>query len=250
MVTKRLTRRAQRALERQLSYQKAKAEAMPVDLVPLERDLTAYAHWVKARVEKHRLIAPDARVLEVGSGAHGVVFFLGMPHAVGVDPLAADYARLFPQWQSRVKTLTAFGESLPFDDAAFDLVITDNVVDHAADPAQIVRELARVLAPGGVLYFTVNVHHRFYDVMSRAHGILQALRVPLEIAPFADHTVHLTVAGARRLFRRVPLRLLQEDVDIESVRDAARRSDARRAGDMLKRVFFKNARLEIIATRD
>ena len=40
---------------------------------------------------------------------------------------------------------------LPFDDASFDACRIDRVLQHIADPAPVVREMARVLRPGGVL---------------------------------------------------------------------------------------------------
>jgi len=47
-------------------------------------------------------------------------------------------------------------ESLPFEDGAFDLVLCTQVLEHAVDPAAVVRELARVLAPGGSLLLSTD----------------------------------------------------------------------------------------------
>src|ERR687893_2915001 len=157
-------RRARRALERQLDYQRAKAakaRGHAADYVEAMRQRSAR---VREKLERVRAVAEDARVLEVGSGAHGLVFFFGTTRGVGVDPLACDYATLFPAWQGRARTLAAAGERLPFANASFDVVLCDNVVDHAEDPALIASELTRVLAPGGLLYFTVNVHHPVYGL--------------------------------------------------------------------------------------
>ena len=47
-------------------------------------------------------------------------------------------------------------EALPFEDEAFDLVLCTQVIEHLLDPAAGVRELARVLRPGGVLVLTTD----------------------------------------------------------------------------------------------
>ena len=249
MLGQRSARRAKRALERQLGYQKRKSEHLPEDPRIVERDLIEHASSVRRKIESVHPIHEGARVLEVGSGAHGVVFFLGIPDAIGVDPLAHEYARLFPKWQSQARTVAAAGEALPFADASFDVVVSDNVVDHAADPVRIVAEIARVLAPGGILYFTVNVHHPVYGIASRVHALWQWLGPRYEIAAFADHTVHLTLRRARRLFDSNQWFVLHEESDIDEARERARHDVPRHVGDRMKRVFFKNARLEILAKR-
>ena len=193
-------------------------------------------------------ISDEAHVLEVGSGAHGLIFYFGA-NRVGVDPLAHHYASLFPEWQRSAATVSACGESLPFPDSSFDVVLCDNVVDHAEMPARIASEIVRVLAPSGVLYFTVNVHHAFYSLASGLHGLSQRLGVPFEVGPFADHTVHLTVRGARNLFACQPLQVIHETTNFEAARERARRPP-RHFGDRLKRIFFKNAVYELIAVRN
>lgn len=244
-----LERRARRALERQLHYQQRKAELIRGREDEVIAGMVEHSRSVREKLAAVRPIAADARVLEVGSGAHGLIFFFDGAERVGVDPLAEHYRRLFPAWQERARTIAAGGERLPLDDSSFDVVLCDNVVDHAEDPRRIVEEIARVLAPGGLLYFTVNVHHPFYHLAATAHAGWRALGVPFEITPFADHTVHLTLDSARRLFRSLPLKILNESDTIEESRRAGRRSGPRHAGDLLKRLFFKNARWDVIAVK-
>jgi SAM-dependent methyltransferase len=243
-------RRAERALKRQLDYQRRKAEQVKGHEQHLIAAMMAHSREVREKLEAVRPISPEAGVLEVGCGAHGLIFYFGTRNGVGVDPLADHYSELFSAWQSRARTVAAAGENLPFEDASFDVVLCDNVVDHAESPRQIVEELARVLAPGGLLYFEVNVHHPFYHIAATTHAAWRALGIPIEITPFADHTVHFTLPAARRLFDGLPFQIVRESDNIGEVKGQYDGSRIRHAGDRLKRFFFKNAQYEVIAVRE
>lgn len=242
-------RRAQRALERQLEYQRAKAVSVRGQEAAIIADMVKRSAAVRAELAKVQAIPADARVLEVGSGAHGLIFFFEAGERIGVDPLADHYRDLFPVWQNRAPTIAAYGEQLPFDDSSFDIVLSDNVVDHAESPRRIVEELARVLKPGGMLYFTVNTHHPIYHWAATAHAGWRGLGIPFEITPFADHTVHLTGRAARRLFDGLPLRFVHQSHAVEEAKQVGRAQAARHLGDWLKRYFFKNARWKVIAVK-
>ncbi len=243
-------RKAQRALERQLVYQQRKSIRLRGHEEDIIKEMQRYSKRVRTSLEHFQPIHSQSRVVEVGSGAHGLIFFFGTDVAVGVDPLALEYSKLFPKWQCRVSTVAAAGELLPFVDESFDVVLCDNVVDHAESPARIVAELSRILKRGGLLYFTVNVHHPIYSLASDLHDGWNALGISYEIGPFADHTVHLTLRRAKRLFDRVPLRILSESSCISDAKAQARTRPARHVGDYLKRLFYKNALYKIIATRE
>lgn len=245
-----LQRRTRRALERQLYHQRLKAKAIRGHEAEVMARMADYTDEVRRKIDALRPIRPDARVLEVGSGAHGLIFFFDAGERVGVDPLADEYRSLFSAWQGRARTLAAFGEQLPFDDGSFDIVLSDNVVDHAENPRRILEEIVRVLAPGGLLYFTVNVHHPAYHWVATAHAGWRALGVPIEIGPFADHTVHLTPGAARRLFAGLPLEILSENEPVSEAKTLSRSRPPRHAGDISKRLFFKNARWEVIAVKE
>jgi len=242
-------KRARRALERQLEYQEHKAKSVvgrePEFVAAMQRS----SKRVRDLLESFKPIDSQARVIEVGSGAHGLIFYFGAHHGVGIDPLAVHYARLFPAWQRRVATVASFGERLPFANDAFDIVLCDNVVDHAESPSGIVEELVRVLVPGGLLYFTVNVHHPIYSVAATAHAGWSSMGVPFEVGPFADHTTHLSPSGAKRLFEGLPINVLSERTGIHQAKARARTLPPRHFGDRLKRVFYKNALFEIVAEK-
>ena len=251
MIWGEATRRrlAARALERQLVYQQRKAEHVRGREEEIIAAMMRSSRLVREKLETFQPIKSDARVVEVGSGAHGLIFYFGSEHGVGVDPLAVSYGSLFPRWQHRAQTIAAVGESLPFADQSFDVVLCDNVVDHAESPRKIAGELARILVPGGLLYFTVNIHHQLYAFAAGVHSSWRAAGVPYEVGPFADHTTHLTLSAAASLFNDLPLQILSETSDIDEAKAKARKRPARHMGDRLKRVFFKNALYEIVARR-
>ena len=242
--------RAKRALARQLAYQEAKAATIHGREQDVVSAMKLSSAKVRGMLESVHPIAPEARVLEVGSGAHGLVFFFGSEKRIGVDPLAQPYANLFPAWQRQAPTVAAFGESLPFVESSFDIVLSHNVVDHAESPSGILSEIVRVLKPSGLLYFTVNVHHPIYALASSVHAGWNNAGISYEIGPFADHTVHLTLSRAQRLFEHLPLRVVRESNNIALSKTNARLSAPRHAGDLMKRVFFKNALYEVIAIKD
>jgi len=110
------------------------------------------ARWLQAEAEAAATRHPGGyRVLDVGSGSKPYSpFFLAASAYVGVDS------------QDPGADLRAPVESIPVEDASFELVLCTQVLEHADDPAQVVRELRRAVAPGGrVLASThgVQVYH-------------------------------------------------------------------------------------------
>jgi len=241
--------RGKRALGRQLDYQEKKAASMAGHEDDFVRLNFVRAQQVRQRLEAVKPLLDTDRVLEVGSGATGLVFGLANRLGVGVDPLAVEYRRLFPKIQLTASSVAAIGEHLPFDDAAFDVVLSDNVIDHAEQPLAIIDEIVRVLKPGGMLFFTVNIHHPLYDIASRVHGAWNALGLNLELSAFADHTVHLTEKRVAASFAALPLEIIEQTSTVGATRAAQRNNPAMNPDALLKKIFFKNALFELLAVR-
>jgi ubiquinone/menaquinone biosynthesis C-methylase UbiE len=232
-----LQRRAARALERQLDYQRKREAKLKSREERLTLEMRHHSARIRAQLEAVRPIADDAPVLEVGSGAHGIIFFFGTSQGFGVDPLADHYRAMFPDLHARATTIAAPGEELPFPDASFDVVLCDNVVDHAEKPRLILEEIVRVMKPGAVLYFEVNVHHPLYHAAATLHAGWRALGIPFEITPFADHTYHFTRKAAARLFYGLPLSMVSESDSLAAEARRQRAMPLRRPSDLLKRLF-------------
>ena len=52
--------------------------------------------------------------------------------------------------------IRAFGEDMPVASDSMDLVLCCNALDHASDPLAVLREIRRVLKPGGLFFFEVD----------------------------------------------------------------------------------------------
>jgi SAM-dependent methyltransferase len=61
------------------------------------------------------------------------------------------------------RILDATGEAIPFPDATFDIVYSNNVLEHTADPAKVLSEALRVLKPGGRLFVEAPNYLSFFE---------------------------------------------------------------------------------------
>jgi SAM-dependent methyltransferase len=248
-IEKKRWQRGMRARERQLEYQEHKASELLGKEEETLLSIFARARGIRQKLEAIKPIAEGAAILEVGSGAHGLIFAFGNEFGVGIDPLAVDYKRLFPKWQENARTVAAIGEELPFADESFDVVLSDNVIDHAEKPLEIVDELVRVLKKDGLLYFTVNVHHPLYELASKAHGAWNALGLRIELSPFADHTVHFTEDKITQVFAGLPLKIFEQSSTVNQTKAAYKQIKSPSAEQRLKKIFFKNALFEVVAIK-
>ncbi len=104
------------------------------------------------------------RVLEigVGQGAEGQKLIEAGALYTGIDLSPANIARmkercrLFSLPYEELKVMNA--EDLAFPDASFDLVFSHGVLHHSPRIQKIVKEIFRVLKPGGM--FVVMLYHR------------------------------------------------------------------------------------------
>ncbi|MDP8909863.1 MAG: class I SAM-dependent methyltransferase [Chloroflexota bacterium] len=113
-----------------------------------------FAHF---RGADAREVLAGKRVLDLGCGYGGRTVWYA-EHAqpasiVGVEiaESVVERCRAFARRRGHdeIEFRHAFGESLPFEDRTFDVVVSYDVQEHVQDPARTLEEIARVLSPGG-----------------------------------------------------------------------------------------------------
>ncbi len=106
----------------------------------------------------------SGRVLDLGAGTGALFAHVARAgdlefHAIEPDPHMRTRAReKAREVDLEVDLRSGRGESLPYPDDAFDVVISSLVFCTIDDPDAAVSEVARVLAPGGEFRFFEHVH--------------------------------------------------------------------------------------------
>jgi len=142
---------------------------------------------------------PSIRALDVGCGTGFPLLEVAQrlgpdSHVVGIDPWAAAGERIRQKARvyriGNVEVVQGVAEQMPFPDAHFQLIVSNNGLNNVNNPEQALAECARVSAPGAQLVFTANLPEtmqEFYDVFAdvlRAAG--SADRLPGLLAHIAS----------------------------------------------------------------
>lgn len=160
-------------------------------------------------------------VLEVGCGiaTDGARFVRAGARYRAIDPSQAAIALARTRFESEGlggEFVRASATELPFEDDAFDLVYSHGVIHHIHDDEQAVRELYRVLRPGGtalaMLYHRDSLNYRVNIMIARRLFALAllipgatrrlAIRLNEDPAVFEGHRELLRVHGVRYLTDR------------------------------------------------
>ncbi|AOW93726.1 methyltransferase [Rhodococcus sp. WMMA185] len=121
-----------------------------VDEIPKRQQFRKWAfHALQVRAGE--------RALDIGSGTGSETRVLAEAvtasgRAIGLDPnpgMAAVSRQRAEATNSTARFVVGDAHSLPFSDESFDIVRSETVFQHLADPSRAVTEVARVLKPGG-----------------------------------------------------------------------------------------------------
>ncbi len=234
----------------------ARAAGVPLDHPVLVRERPFLDHWAATlldprdpqrprwlaleldQIVRNRSIATEvsdfarldgAEALDVGCQLGALPVALAERGArvtgVDVDDGLLDGARRRCDCYGAAATFVkAKAEALPFEDARFDVVTFVDVIEHVDDARAAVRELARVLRPGGVLYLfgpnrfspanlRSDPHYRLAGVSALPHDL--GRWYVTRVRGFPRYDVGVLPVGGRvsRWLRDDGLRLVQTPAD-------------------------------------
>ncbi|MEX0800472.1 MAG: methyltransferase domain-containing protein [Dehalococcoidia bacterium] len=179
-----------------------------------------WTRGLERRLEIMRRHVPleGRRILDAGCGVGAFVRRLG-EFSSDVYGFDIDEERVREGAGQVPNLVLSVGESIPFADDTFDVVLLHEVLEHVTNDVETLREVRRVLRPGGrAVVFCPN---RLYPF--ETHGIFLGKRYVFGNVPLVNWTPDLlrnrlvpharayTYRGLRRVYRKAGLRARLHD---------------------------------------
>ncbi|HKG60335.1 MAG TPA: methyltransferase domain-containing protein [Pyrinomonadaceae bacterium] len=162
------------------------------------------------------------RILDVGCGTGANLLMLSQyGDAEGVD--VSEDALAFCRERGLENVKLGAAEELPYDDGTFDLVTALDVVEHLDDDVAGLREMRRVLRPGGrVLLFVPTFmflwglqddvsHHRRRYRLPELQRVLEQAGFQIERTTYANITFFMPILAMRKLMRLMGIKAESEN---------------------------------------
>jgi SAM-dependent methyltransferase len=162
----------------------------------------AGGHLFLARAAE--LCGKQGRLLDIGVG-RGELLRAAIEEgweAVGIEP-SPEFARYATNY-SGAEVIPRAIEECTFEDASFDVVVLGAVLEHLYNPNETIREIARILRPGGVLFVDVpnegGLYFRLGNIYERLRGRNWVVNLAPTFPPF--HIFGFTPRALRALLAK------------------------------------------------
>lgn len=150
-----------------------------------------------------RLVDPGGlKILDAGSGNGGTSIAFteagAVVSGVEVSEELVDIARRFADANNaRPEFILYGGKKMPFGDNTFDAVLSISVLEHIDDPVNYLREISRVLKPGGYLYLAFpnrlwprETHTLLWFIHWLPYKMAASVVKILKHCPYKDNNLH------------------------------------------------------------
>jgi len=159
-------------------------ENLPViskDYTPLRQRAV---YWDSVIEKRHvKLLHPyldNAALLDTGCGTGNLLKMVGsfVSLGIGIDASIPSLRMAIEKNQETQKFRFFYGNVLkmPFKDNSFEIIVSSEVIEHVSDPRNYVKELFRILKPGGFL--TLSTPSVYIYSLLYPHNIFLLLTTP------------------------------------------------------------------------
>jgi ubiquinone/menaquinone biosynthesis C-methylase UbiE len=153
-------------------------------------------HWHTAKEALARMpVAAGDTVLDLGTGSGYALRALrersiGRGYGIDASPEMVGNAASYTA-DDRIAFLRGDFEALPFADNSIDHAFSMEAIYYAADPVDVLRELRRVLRPGGTFYCAVD----YYEENVHSHEWQEYIEIPMTRWSRAEYREAFETAG-------------------------------------------------------
>lgn len=158
-------------------------------------------------------------VMEDGCGVGQYMQHL-LPFGGRVTGLDFDYARVKDTLELGLSAINAAGEHLPYQADQFDLILSNEVIEHVMDDRLAVEEIVRVLKPGGrlVLFcpnrgYPFETHGLYWKGKYHFGNMFLVNYLPrVWRDKLAPHVRVYSTADLSKLFEQLPVMVIQRTI--------------------------------------
>lgn len=157
----------------------------------------------------------SGRILDNGTGL-GTYLAAFAPYSDRRFGLEVELERAQVAQTRATGVVLGVGEALPFPDNSFDLVFSNEVIEHVQDDARYAREMVRVVRPGARIiifapnrWYPVEQHGIFWRGEYKFGNIPLVNYLPIALRDWlAPHVRAYTARDLRALFRPLPVSVI------------------------------------------
>lgn len=159
----------------------------PVALLRAENKLKV--PWISERIAQSQI--PNPHILDVGCGAGFLCNELVKRNykLTGVD-ISEESLIIAKKYDQTQRVNYVFGDAyqLPFSDSSFEVITCLDFLEHVENPAEVIKEISRVLKPGGLFFF-----HTFNRNIISWLLVIKAVEFFIKNTPKNMHVIDLFI---------------------------------------------------------